>query len=121
MHTIARAFSVIAALCVSGGVMAEDAAAPAQTASSVPTMNCPQPKLPERVSIPQEDIQYLMEQIRTYTDCVRKYVEARQEAANRYNALVKAEADAGNAAVKEINEYHAQVLAFRDKHDPAKQ
>ena len=84
-------------------------------------MSCPQPKLPERFSVSQEDMQYLMEQIRTYTDCVRQYVEARQEAANRYNALVKAEADAGNAAVKEINEYHAQVLAFRDKHNPEKQ
>jgi hypothetical protein len=89
--------------------------------ATVPQISCPQPKLPERVSVAQEDLQHLMEQVNAYARCVKAYVDARQAAANHYNTLLKQEVDAGNAAVKEINEFQARLNDFRERHDPKKQ
>lgn len=97
---------------------AAPADAPAYSAASaeVPADACTQPKLPERYSIPHDDIVYLEKQVNAYGACVKAYVEARQASAQKYSDLAKAEADAGNAAVKMINDYYAKVKSFEASH-----
>jgi DNA-binding transcriptional regulator PaaX len=90
---------------------AEDANAPAKVAvvleTSVPKLNCPQPKLPAKL-LP-EDVAGLTKQLSTYTACATQYVSARNAQAQRHNELAKEEATAGNAAVKEINDFYASA------------
>jgi hypothetical protein len=86
--------------------------------TSVPKMSCPQPKVPQRVSVAPEDVAYLEKQAQAYGDCVTKYVNDRQAQTQKYNDMAKAEAEAGNAAVIEINSFYAQVKDIEKKNKP---
>lgn len=82
----------------------------------VPSVNCTEPKLPQRLSLPQEDLMYLEKQVNDYRACLKAYVDARRVDAQKYADRAKAEADAGNAAVKEVNDYTAKVKAYEASH-----
>ncbi|MEI9995039.1 MAG: hypothetical protein WDM91_10625 [Rhizomicrobium sp.] len=90
----------------------------AQTApSAVPLANpCVQPALPQRFSLPPEDIAYLHKQVNAYGECIAKYVSARQSAGQDYAGRARAEIDAGNAAATEANAYIAKVRDFESRH-----
>jgi hypothetical protein len=106
------------AVLLSCGFAAADGATPPAAAApeaSVPTMACTQPKLPQRFSVAPEDVAYLEKQAQAYGDCVTKYVNERQAQTQKYNDMAKAEADAGNAAVIEINSFYAKVKDIEQK------
>ncbi len=84
--------------------------------ATVPAMNCPQPKIPERASMPVEDIDFFITKVNAYGMGVSAYIADRNTQAKKYRDLARAQADAGNAAVKEIGDYRASVIAFQEKH-----
>jgi hypothetical protein len=86
--------------------------------ATVPKMDCVQPKIPQRFSVAPDDVRHFEKQVEAYRDCVNKFVEQRQAQAQKADAIAKAEADSGNAAVKEINDYFAQVKLFEAKNKP---
>ncbi|MEJ0037919.1 MAG: hypothetical protein WDO68_17900 [Gammaproteobacteria bacterium] len=93
---------------------------PPEVKASVPAMDCPQPKIPERASMPVEDIDYFIKKVNAYGDCVSAYVTLRQVDIKKYSDLARAHAEAGNDAVKVIGDYRAKVVAFQDAHLPKK-
>ena len=93
---------------------------PAEVRANVAAMNCPQPPIPERFSLPREDIAFLYKRANDYADCVSAYVNARQEKMKQYNDLGRAEAEAANAAIAEINDYKARLKQFDEKHNTKK-
>jgi hypothetical protein len=54
-------------------------------------------------------------QIKAYAECGRQYVDERHAKALLYVALQKAEADAGNEAIKTINAYFANLRELQEK------
>ncbi len=124
----ALALMVVLTVMAIGAASAQEAApaaaAPASPAASVPEvpavapMNCVAPKIPQRFSVAREDIQYLEKQTAAYGQCVTRYIEERQAQVQKYSAMAQAEADAGNRAAKEINEFYAQVKALKAKNTP---
>ena len=54
-------------------------------------------------------------QIKAYTECGHQYVDERHAKALMYVSLQKAEADAGNEAIKSINAYFANLRELQDK------
>jgi hypothetical protein len=86
-----------------------------ESPATVPQMACEQPKIPQRYSMPHEDVDYFIKRASAYVECVAKYISERQAQIRKYNDLARAQADAGNAAVKEVNDYRAKVKAFQKK------
>ncbi|MEJ1964537.1 MAG: hypothetical protein WDO56_24495 [Gammaproteobacteria bacterium] len=115
---------IVACLCLSAS--AEEAPQepppelPAEVKAAVPPMDCAQPKIPERASMPVEDIDFFIKKVNAYGDCVSAYVTVRQVDIKKYSDLARAHAEAGNSAVKEIGDYRAKVVAFQEKHNPRK-
>src|SRR5437016_13132777 len=87
---------------------------------SVPKLDCPRPKLPERIASADEAAS-LTRQVNAYTACATRYVSERRAQAQKHGDVAKQEADAGNTAVKEINDFFASAkqLAQKDKEKAA--
>jgi hypothetical protein len=61
-------------------------------------------------------MQHLMGKVREYSACVKLYVESRQAAATCHGQKMRKEAEAGNVAVTQINEFFTRLKAFEEKH-----
>ncbi len=116
---------VIAIALVAGSAHAQEPAAgdPPQpplspeVLATVPAMDCEQPKIPERASMPRDDIDYLYKRVNAYNDCISQYITARQAEVKRYGDLSRAQADAANAVVSDFNAYRERLKAFDEKHN----
>lgn len=84
-----------------------------QGASQTP---CSKPALVERMSVPKEDLAALFERGQSYSDCMSKAIEAKRANANRLMDEAKAEAEASNAMVKEVNDFVAALRAYEAEH-----
>ena len=94
---------------------------PKEALDTVPAMACEKPKIPQRASMPEDDIHYFLEKVRAYTACVSAYITERQTQMRKYNDLARAHAQTGNAVAQDVNLYQGQVKEFLDKHMPKKQ
>jgi hypothetical protein len=103
---------------------AEEAKTPATAApvleASVTKLDCSRPKLPERLAT-DDDVASLAKQINTYTACATRYLKELRTQAQRHGDLAREEAEASNAAVKEVNDLYATAkqLAQKYKERPA--
>ena len=106
--TLALAGVFPVALALSAG--AQQAAAPAP--ADIPKANCSAPNLPGSKMMEDASIRRRFEnEMKMYGTCMRAYVAERQAAAQSLQAQAKAQADAGNEAVKE---YNAKVKELND-------
>jgi hypothetical protein len=89
---------------------------PAATVQAdVPKLECSRPQLPEKLPTAAEDSNSLARQVNSYAACVTRYVNERRAQAQRHSDLAKQEADAGNAATKDINEFFASAKQLLQK------
>jgi hypothetical protein len=123
MKTANVLMCLVAGLCLSASAEEASQDPPPlspEVKATVPAMDCPQPKIPERASMPMEDVDYFIKKVNAYGDCVSTYVTQRQVDIKKYSDLARAHAEAGNDAVKVIGDYRAKVVAFQDAHAPKK-
>jgi hypothetical protein len=83
--------------------------------TTVPTLSCVQPELPDMAKVSSKELKSVQTRIKAYGDCVQQYIDDRHAKSAIYINLQKAEVDAGNAAVKIINDFFAQVRELQDK------
>jgi hypothetical protein len=83
--------------------------------ADVPKLECSRPQLPEKLPTAAEDSNSLAKRVNTYAACVTRYVNERRAQAQKHNDLAKQEADAGNAATKDINEFFASAKQLLQK------
>jgi len=88
--------------------------------ATIPSASCDKPRIPERASMPDEDVRYFLDKVQVYTDCVTAFIQQRQVDMRHFNDLARAHAESGNDAARGINEYHVKVREFMDKHAPKK-
>ena len=115
-----RLLSAGMALISAGLAAAEEAKLPpvraaASVPADVPKLECARPQLPEKLPTAAEDSNSLARQVNSYAACVTRYVNERRAQAQQYGDLAKQEADAGNAATKDINEFFASAKLLLQK------
>jgi hypothetical protein len=96
---------------------AEETRTPMQASlveTSVPKLDCSRPKLPEHLAT-ADDVAGLTKQVNAYAACATRYVNERRAQAQKYGDLAKEEAEASNAAVKEINDFFATARQMAQK------
>jgi hypothetical protein len=99
---------------------AEEAKAPpiravATAEASVPKLDCARPQLPEKLPTAAEEAGNLTRQVNTYAACATRYVNERRAQAQRHGDLAREEADAGNAAAKDVNEFFVSAKQLVQK------
>jgi len=83
--------------------------APAIAESGVPKLDCARPQLPTKFPTASEESSHLAKQVNAYAACVTRYVNERRAQAQKHGDLAKEEADAGNAAARDVNEFFASA------------
>jgi hypothetical protein len=99
---------------------AEEAKAPpiraaATAEASVPKLDCARPQLPEKLPTAAEEAGNLTSQVNAYAACATRYVNERRAQVQKHSDLAKEEADAGNAAAKDVNEFFASAKQLVQK------
>jgi hypothetical protein len=111
----ARAYLLIL-LCSSA--IAADQPSPAIPPSipdtTTPPFACVQPPLPAVSKTAAKQLNAEDAQINAYAECGRQYVDERHAKALMYVLLQKAEADAGNEAIKSVNAYFTHLRELQD-------
>ena len=112
----ARAYLLIL-LCTSAIAADEPPAAiPASIPdTATPKFACAQPELPAMSKTAAKQLKDEDAQIKAYSECARIYVDERHARALAYVALQKAEADAGNEAIKNVNSYFVNLRELQEK------
>lgn len=82
--------------------------------ASVPKLDCLRPTLPEHL-VTADDVATFTKQVNGYAACATRYVSERRAQAQKYGELAKQEAEASNAAVKEINDFFATAKQMTQK------
>jgi hypothetical protein len=77
--------------------------------AGVPKLDCAQPRLPAKFPTAAEDGGNLAKQVNAYAACVTRYVNERRAQAQKHGDLARQEADAGNSAAKDVNEFFASA------------
>jgi hypothetical protein len=83
--------------------------------ASVPKLDCARPQLPQQLPTAAEEAGNLTRQVNAYAACATRYVNERRAQAQRHGDLAKEEADAGNAAAKDVNEFFASAKQLVQK------
>jgi hypothetical protein len=83
--------------------------------TSVPALSCVQPDLPDLSKLTSKELKSIEAQIKSYGDCLQRYIDDRHANSDLYVNLQKAEVDAGNATVKIFNAFFAQVRELQNK------
>jgi hypothetical protein len=83
--------------------------------TTVPALSCIEPNLSDISKLTTKEFKALQEQIKAYGDCMKQYIDDRHMKSGLYVNLQKAEVDAGNAAVKTLNAFFAQVREIQNK------
>jgi hypothetical protein len=86
--------------------------------TTVPALSCVQPDLPDMSKVTSKGLSAAEAQIRLYVDCIQHYIDDRHAKGSLYVSLQKAEVDAGNAAVKALNAFFAQVRELQNRQRP---
>ena len=120
MRLLLSVLSAGMAIMWTGPAAAEEAKPPAVRAAAAveagaPKLECSRPQLPDKLPTAAEDSNSLVKQVNTYAACVTRYVNERRAQAQKYGDLAKQEADAGNAATKDINEFFASAKQLLQK------
>ncbi|QDQ28392.1 hypothetical protein FNU76_19665 [Chitinimonas arctica] len=92
-----KALALIAATLLASSVFAAEPAAPAKH-------SCTAPEHPGNLASESQQKSFNKAN-KTYGECIKQFVDAQ-------NQIAKAAADAGNAAIKEYNEYAKQMNAL---------
>ncbi len=92
------------------GVPAADA-----VPTPVPPPACEKPHVPERLSVAAEDVAYLIKKTRAYGACISAWIDERNRHIQQLQAQVTAEANAANAAIRDLDDLNARVKAVRDQ------
>jgi hypothetical protein len=79
------------------------AAVPAATAPTIPANTCVKPEFPGKLASTAR-VNAFNKEIKTYGDCIRKYIE-------ELKAIALAATAAGNSAIDEYNAYSADIKA----------
>jgi hypothetical protein len=112
-----KGFILIAAAMLTPAAFAADTA-PATTppaTETIPTMSCSKPQLQLDPAGKLKNPKELQTQVNTYQSCIDSYIAERKQAVNLHEAAAKANRDAGNAAVKEFNDFAAEISAAQQK------
>jgi hypothetical protein len=120
MRMLLIVLSAAVAIMSVGLAAAEEARTPpvraaAAAEASVPKLDCSRPQLPQQLPTAAEEAGNLTKQVNSYAACATRYVNERRAQAQRHGDLAKEEADAGNAAAKEINEFFASAKQLVQK------
>jgi len=86
--------------------------------ATVPALSCVQPDLSDMSKVTTKDLKSVEAQVKSYGDCMQRYIDDRHAKSALYVNLQKAEVDAGNAAVKTFNAFFAQVRELQNKQRP---
>jgi hypothetical protein len=108
------------AIMSAGLAAAEEAKTPpvraaATAEAGVPKPDCARPQLPEKLPTAAEDSNNLVKQVNAYAACTTRYVNERRAQAQKYGDLAKQQADAGNEAAKDINDFFASAKQLLQK------
>lgn len=79
--------------------------------SAVPPPSCKKPNLVKRLGITEEDVANTGEAAQAYVDCMKPYIQEKGQKANALMVQAKAEAEANNTAVAEINTF---IAAYKE-------
>jgi hypothetical protein len=90
------------------------AAAPA-AAEAIPASNCLRPQLQLDAAGKIKDPKAMQAQVNAYQNCIDAYVAQRKQVVDQHEAAAKANRDAGNAAVKEFNDFAEELSAAQKK------
>jgi hypothetical protein len=111
-----------AAMAIMPGALAaaEEAKTPpiqaaATAEAGVPKLDCTRPQLPQLLPKTTEDSSNLVKQVNAYAACVTRFVNERRAQAQKHSDLAKEEADAGNAAAKDVNDFFASAKQLVQK------
>ena len=81
----------------------------------VPKLDCSRPPLPAMLPTASEESSNLARQVNAYAACMTRYVNERRAQAQKHGDLAKQEADAGNAAARDVNEFFASAKQLVQK------
>jgi hypothetical protein len=103
-----------------GMAAAEEAKRPpvreaATAEDGVPKLDCSRPQLPAKLPTTSEESGNLAKQVNAYATCMTRYVNERRAQAQKHGDLAKQEADAGNAAARDVNEFFASAKQLVQK------
>jgi hypothetical protein len=103
-----------------GMAAAEEAKTPpvqaaATAEAGVPKLDCARPQLPAQLPTAADESGNLVKQVNAYAACVTRFVNERRAQAQKHGDLAKQEADAGNAAAKDVNEFFASAKQLVQK------
>jgi hypothetical protein len=120
MRILLVVLSAAMPIMLSKTAAAEEAKAPpiraaATAEASVPKLDCARPQLPEKLPTAAEEAGNLTRQVNAYAACATRYVNERRAQVQKHSDLAKEEADTGNAAAKEINEFFASAKQLVQK------
>jgi len=105
MKKIALAATGLLSLGLALSSQAQQAPAAAPATPEIPKANCNAPQLPGSKMMEEQNVRRRFENdMKMYGTCMKAYVAERQAAALSLQAQAKAQAEAGNVAVKEYNE-----------------
>jgi hypothetical protein len=86
--------------------------------ATIPASRCVQPDLSNVSNAAAEELKSIETRIKSYGNCMQKYIDDRHAKSALYVNLQKAEVDAGNAAAKSLNGFFAQVRQLQNKQPP---
>jgi hypothetical protein len=120
MRMLLIVLSAAVAIIPVGMAAAEESKTPpvraaATAEASVPKLDCSRPQLPQKLPTATEEAVSLTKQVNAYAGCVTRYVNERRAQAQKHGDLAKEEADAGNAAAKDVNEFFASAKQLVQK------
>jgi len=114
MRMVLMMLSAGLAIMPAGPAAAEEPKTPpvreaAAAGAGVPKLDCARPRLPAKFPTAAEESGNLAKQVNAYAACVTRYVNERRAQAQKHGDLARQEADAGNAAAKDVNEFFASA------------
>ncbi len=106
-----------AAVALAPAAFAADPA-PAATPAAVETVapaQCNRPQIQLDAAGKIKNAKELQPQVNAYQSCIDAYVTARKQVVDQHEAIAKANRDASNAAVKEFNDFAAEITAAQQQ------
>jgi hypothetical protein len=83
--------------------------------TTIPALNCVEPNLSDLSKATLKELKVVTSHIQVYRACMQHYIDDRHAKTSEYVNLQKAEVDAGNAAVKAVNAFFAQLRELQNK------
>lgn len=85
-------------------------------AQDTPGQACKRPELRDQVNVSAEQLGHLTESAQAYIDCMKPVIEAKRKQAQETLESGRAQAEAVNASVADINAFIEAFRAYQEKH-----